>query len=707
MTFPNEHHDRAKQQQYENANNTTETVNPQKMKLVTKILIDNKFGLMDDLNFSRPLAASSEGVPISTKTSELGTEYLKNRQENSVSPMPPIPRSARIKADRVRIYLDYYYSILERCISIGGSQNHHVGVEGVYNPLQIIRNRKLKKKHHELPTREFYTTKHPIIAIKEFTSKPNKKIPWFVDINERYMDLTWRTSHWEELVDPQGNLWFHSHSPTTEISTSSSSHQHSGHHMHHISHLRHHSKVRKTTSNNAISEHSNAQSLTPKKVITTEEDKSNHSNSNSNTIIKTMTTPEMQIIKSRKSDPNISRIHLEVPITNTVTNTSSDQGSLVITVKSSKNKDTHLGNTNTSGNDGNKKLKHYRSKSASSSDNEKSRLNGLEKIISRTSKGWSRSPKKNTPTLEKQVLLTPAIGNGDNSRRSSNNGTSMSTNSSKSSKSSKSSMGITFGNAETYETPIDNGKDAILRQSLLSEVPIHTLRQKNSTNSLRGENKQVLESDQEIPKGTGSIDEGAHRENTTSHSGEPVGMVSDTLQVDEQLQKYWHETRYIMSTVAMMQHRRETHDIVKRREITRRNEIEITQDADSNIKKTADALTEYNDELNKVLKLGNDWTSKLLNDYSIRVETLISSSDRILSDINTTLTLKLKLFQENTERYVTVKVMRAQKMTKTVYRLLEFGIVLILWTIWFFFSILRGIRFTIVLALKFIKALLW
>lgn len=233
------------------------------------------------------------------------------------------------------------------------------------------------------------------------------------------------------------------------------------------------------------------------------------------------------------------------------------------------------------------------------------------------------------------------------------------------------------------------------------------MRGKSSTNSLRGENGEVHESDQEISNGVGSIYEGVPRERTTSGDSEHVGMLKDTLQVDEQLQRYWHDTRYIMSTVAMMQHRRETHDIVKRREIVRRNEIEITQDADTNIQKTADALAKYDNELNKVLKLGNDWTSKLLNDYSIRVETLISSSDRILSDINTTLTLKLKLFQENTERYVTVKVMRAQKMTKTIYRLLEFGIVLVLWTIWFFFSILRSVRFIICLVLKIIQALLW
>lgn len=118
MTHTNEHDHKAEQQQNGRGDTTTETVNPQKMKLVTKLLIDNKFGLMDDLNFSRPLTASSEGVPISAKTSELGTECLKNQQENSVSPILPISRSTRIKADRVRIYLDYYYSILERCFQL-------------------------------------------------------------------------------------------------------------------------------------------------------------------------------------------------------------------------------------------------------------------------------------------------------------------------------------------------------------------------------------------------------------------------------------------------------------------------------------------------------------------------------------------------------------------------------------------------------------
>ncbi|QID84420.1 Maintenance of telomere capping protein 4 [Saccharomyces pastorianus] len=694
MTLSDEHYNTAKQQENKNRNATTAMVNPQKIKLVTKLLIDNKFGLMDDLNFSRPLTASSEGVPISTKTSEMGMEYLKNRQENSVSPLPPIPRSTRIKADRVRIYLDYYYSILERCISIDNSQNHHEGVEGVYNPLQVIRNRKLKKKHHELPTREFYTTKHPVIAIKQFTHKTNRKMPWFVDINEKYMDLTWRTSHWEELTDPQGKLWFQFSSPSTESSGSSSSRQH---HKRHRSRLRHHSRA-PTASSNTILLHSNTQSLASKRAVTNEET----NNSNNTTVKKILTTPEAQISKNRRSDPNFNHIRLEVPITNTITNNSSDQGSLILEVKGSSGRgNTRRGSNNTSGSGGNKSSKHYRSISASSSENEKSRLNGLEKIISKTSKGWARSPKKNTPTLEKQVLLTPVISNGGTSRRSSNNGASISTSS------SKSSVGITFGNGESYKTPMDNGKDVLKRQSLLSEVPVHTLRGKNSTNSLLNENEQVLESDHESPSGADKIYDGVSREKTASDGSENAGMVSDSLQVDGQLQKYWHDTRYIMSTVAMMQHRRETHDIVKRREIVRRNQIEISQDVDTNIKKTSEALAEYDNELNKVLKLGNDWTSRLLNDYSIRVETLISSSDRILSDINTTLTLKLKLFQENTERYVTVKVMRAQKMTKTIYGLLEFGIVIVLWTIWFFFSILRSIRFSIILVLKMIKALIW
>ena len=72
-------------------------------------------------------------------------------------------------------------------------------------------------------------------------------------------------------------------------------------------------------------------------------------------------------------------------------------------------------------------------------------------------------------------------------------------------------MGITFGNTETYKTPVDNGKDAIIRQSLLSEVPVHTLRGKTSNRSLRAEGEQALESDKELPNGAGSIYEGAPR----------------------------------------------------------------------------------------------------------------------------------------------------------------------------------------------------
>ncbi|CAI4954559.1 ATV_HP_G0106020.mRNA.1.CDS.1 [Saccharomyces cerevisiae] len=342
--------------------------------------------------------------------------------------------------------------------------------------------------------------------------------------------------------------------------------------------------------------------------MTNEEDNNNHNNNNM--ITKIATTQKLRFQGTKNLISILSHIHLEVPITNTVTNTSSDQGSLVIEAKGSSYGGDRRGSSNTSGSGGKRNSKHYRSKSAGPPENEKSRMNGLEKIISKTSKGWSRSPKKNTPGLEKQVLLNPTISNGGTSRRSSNNGESISTNS------SKSSMGITFGNTETYKTPVDNGKDAIIPAKV-----------KTSNRSLRAEGEQALESDKELPNGAGSIYEGAPREKTTSQGSEPVGLVSDSLQVDEQLQRYWHDTRYIMSTVAMMQHRRETHDIVKRREIARRNEIEITQDADTNIRKTADALTQYDNELNKVLKLGNDWTSKLLNDYSIRVETLISSSD--------------------------------------------------------------------------------
>ena len=204
--------------------------NPGRIKMATKILVDNRYGLMDDLNFAshtttggmttadgNRLMSTGDFLKDNGITSQKGRDDLLN---TSTAPMTAtvISKSTRIKADRVRIYLDYYYSLLERCISIDNTEHRHEGVEGVYNPLQVMRNRKLRKKYRGgAPVREVSISKAPVIAIIDFSKKyegknkeayVKKRMPWFVDINEKYNDLMWRTSHWDELVDPEGNLWF-------------------------------------------------------------------------------------------------------------------------------------------------------------------------------------------------------------------------------------------------------------------------------------------------------------------------------------------------------------------------------------------------------------------------------------------------------------------------------------------------------------------
>lgn len=56
-------------------------VNPKRVKLLTKILMDNKYGLLDDLNYSRPLISSADGIQA------VGSGRDVPGYENAMNPM--------------------------------------------------------------------------------------------------------------------------------------------------------------------------------------------------------------------------------------------------------------------------------------------------------------------------------------------------------------------------------------------------------------------------------------------------------------------------------------------------------------------------------------------------------------------------------------------------------------------------------------------
>ena len=78
-----------------------------------------------------------------------------------------------------------------------------------------------------------------------------------------------------------------------------------------------------------------------------------------------------------------------------------------------------------------------------------------------------------------------------------------------------------------------------------------------------------------------------------------------------------------------------------------------------------------------------------------------------MSDINTTLTLKLKLFQESSEKYLNSRSVRSRTLSKLGYKVLEYIVVVVLWNIWFVVAIFRGIKNLMLFILNIIKVLLW
>ncbi|CCF59319.1 hypothetical protein KAFR_0G02870 [Kazachstania africana CBS 2517] len=694
--LPEENEERNVRTERSSKDQNTSNVDAGRVKLVTKLLLDSRYGLLDDLNYGRSVSGSltdpnvhpnrnsyepsgvtsindehnsKEALNIGPIKSNVGgknhinlftdnnevqgnshtesdTRFLSSKlagvlskqiaeTKNAIQPLA-VPKSTRLKAEKVKIYLDFYYTLIARCVSVGEEDIEHKGVEGVYNPLQTIRNRRLRKKTgYDLNTRKLSFYKTPIIAILQFSkSNPHrKKYKWFVDVNEKYGDITWRTSHWPDLLDPDGNLWFgasHEKKRKKKKSKHAVIPHHSTHRYHHHHHHRHENDKDDELSLNSESS---------KEVMKSNEEGMKH----------------LKVYHSSKSSATSSDSQLERKHSNECSGTPF------------KNIHDHASSDD--------------SNESTAKSNGKSRL---DKIISKTakrSKRWSsRSPNKTAENSVEPLNLNMGANKS---------GTAAGTD--------------VYLNSTKYVTPTE-AKHSRQRSNLLDDIPIQTIKQRH----------QQYSSDENNAEENGnSGTEGSMKGRYTGLDSSfipPAHELSDyDIPIDPQLLKYWHDTRYIISTIAVMKHRRETHDIVKKKMLKLRNEnTHINTDAtDKNITETHAIINTYNKEMERVLKIGNDWTSKLLNDYSIRIESLISSSDRILSDINTTLTLKLKLFQENTERFNNLKVMKTPKLTKVVYRLLEFIIVGLLWWIWLVVSLLREIKHGLLLLIKLLKWTLW
>ncbi|KAK6201345.1 uncharacterized protein RJT21DRAFT_120400 [Scheffersomyces amazonensis] len=134
-----------------------------------------------------------------------------------------VSKISQARAEKVRSMIGVKYFQMQRLYELSLAQrdnNTHPGVEGVYNPLQIIRNRELRAKYHEYPKN--LTMKSVPLACNVF-SKYNRdpshpyKMVWSIELKEVLGDVNFRANHWHELRNPKGQLWF----PQSKSSSSS------------------------------------------------------------------------------------------------------------------------------------------------------------------------------------------------------------------------------------------------------------------------------------------------------------------------------------------------------------------------------------------------------------------------------------------------------------------------------------------------------
>ncbi|SCU81137.1 LAMI_0B04940g1_1 [Lachancea mirantina] len=510
-------------------------VNSSRLIKTAKLLADAKSSLLEDLNVeSLPASASSD------LGNSFGNSPLIETKKEPERPLKTFSRASKVRAERVRSYIQYFYDIMEREIENGEMRILHPGVEGVYNPLQTIRNRKLKKKNRSVPTSDILFMKSPILAIKDFSRNSQKPQIWFVDVSERFSDLTWRTSHWNELKRPDGYKWFKKDSTDMLLDMSGNQHR---------SQPREHSRTSSQGYN---------QSLATKNGV-----------------------------------PQIS----------------------------------------------------------------------VEDFDHLDKSGESDEVTRAVPN-QRLGLPVSKLTNSRDSREADAHSTTISSNS--------------VGNSEKKFFSEAGGT-----KPPITEIPIHSVR-----NSIM-ENGDVAS------------------EKLTKPSVELLEL-GEPFHVDERARetKRYQDLRYVACTWRLMHYRQETLQTVRDREFKKRKPIQI-ENAALYAEPTATAMSIYEAEVAKALETCESWKSRLLNDYSMRVDKLISSSDRILSDINTTLTLRLKMLNENMDKFGTLNTMNKEPFSLAFYRVLEFVIMVLFWMVWFVFSVLKCGKLTIKAAGDAAKWIVW
>lgn len=138
------------------------------------------------------------------------TDLEKSNHKNAN--VKNLSRSTLVRAERVKTSIGLKYVTIERLYE-GEKYGQYPGIDGVYNPLQVIRNRKIRAKYHEhakpLSVKTIPLASN-IFSVKNMSREGKRqwKLLWSVELNELISDQSWRISHIHELKKPNGELWY-------------------------------------------------------------------------------------------------------------------------------------------------------------------------------------------------------------------------------------------------------------------------------------------------------------------------------------------------------------------------------------------------------------------------------------------------------------------------------------------------------------------
>lgn len=173
---------------------------------MTPPLAANNSGQMATVFLSAAKAAKEKYHVVDALHAKAPLLVLTLQDGVSVTLTPTAKRRAEFVKSSLSLKYTWLFRVAEPTVGDSGT---HPGLDPGYNPLQVLRNRSLRKKTG-VDFSESTTTPLPCDAFSAHAPVNGHpwKMLWGIDLHEFVADLAWRKTHWSQLRNAKGDLWY-------------------------------------------------------------------------------------------------------------------------------------------------------------------------------------------------------------------------------------------------------------------------------------------------------------------------------------------------------------------------------------------------------------------------------------------------------------------------------------------------------------------